>query len=146
VAAIAWLVCGAMGTRAAGVALWRFPVLAQIVIVGIAVIVGTGGLIGYWLIADHVDYLRRGYRVRWIAGDQWLYEERISHDAERSLPFIRLILGKGYAALCEVRIQSEASWDSEAPPWAKGRRAEIAQRISHCFGGDQGGQIRFVDR
>jgi hypothetical protein len=134
-----------MGVRAASAALWRFPVLAQIVIVSIAAIVGIGGLVSFWLVADHVDYLRRGYRMRWVAGDQWLYDERTSHDEERLLPCVRSILREGYPAPCAVRIPSAASWDSEAPPWAKGRRAEIAQRIAHCFGGDNSGFIHFVD-
>jgi hypothetical protein len=143
--AIAWLVCGAIGAREAVASLWQTPRLAQIVGIAIATVVGIGGLVSFWLIADHVDYLRRGYRVRWVTGSQWLYEERVSKGAERCLPCVRVILGNGYPAPSEVRIPSEASWESGAPVWAKGRRTEIVQRIAECFGSDRGGDIRFVD-
>ena len=142
---IVWLVSGGLVVWAAGAALWQFPVLAQIVIVVIASIIGLSGLVCFWIIAGHIDYLRLGYRMRRVAGDQWLYEERTSDEAERLLPCVRLVVGEGYPAACKVQIPSAAAWDSLTPSWAKGRRAEIAQRIAHCFGHDNGGQVDFVD-
>jgi len=145
--AIAWLVCGALLARAAAAAslLWRIPMLGLAVEILLCSVVGIGGLLSFWLIANHIDYLRRGYRVKWTCGNDWLYEERISATEERFLPCVRVIVGKGYPAPSEVRILSEASWDSEAPLWARGRRGEITQRIAQCFGGDRGASIRFLD-
>lgn len=109
VCVIAWLLCGAIGVRAAGAALTRFPMLAQIVIVSIATMVGTGSFVSFWLVASHVDYLRRGYRMRWVAEDQWLYEERASDDAARLLPCVRLILGR------DIRLFAQSEFRAKNP-------------------------------
>ena len=143
--AVTWLVGGAIVARTAAASLWQVPRLAQVIGFSIATIVGLGGLVAFWLIADHVDYLRRGYHVRWVAGDNWLYEERVLNGTDLCLPCIRVILGNGYPVPSEVRIPSEARWESDAPLWARGRREEITQRIARCFGGDRGAQIRFSD-
>jgi hypothetical protein len=111
----------------------------------IAAIVGIGGLLSFWIIADQVDYLRRGYRMRWVTGNDWLYEERALKGTERCLPCVRVVLGDGYPAPSEICVPGEASWETEVPPWAKGRRPEIVERIALCFGSDRGGHIRFVD-
>ena len=121
------------------------PILGLAVEFVLVAIVGIGGLIGLWLTFDQIDYLRRGYRVRRTSGDNWLYEERVSNRTMRSLPFVRTIIGEGYPAASEVRIPSETYWESEAPHWARGRRAEIGGRIAECFGADRGARIVFVD-
>ena len=139
---IVWLVFGAIGVRVAGASLWPTPKLAYVIVIVIASIIGFGGLVSLWLIAAHVRYLSRGYRVRRVIGNKWLYEERGS---ERRIPYVCVVLGDGYPADCEVRVPSEASWETEVPYWAHGRRSEIKERIALCFGSDRGAHIRFVD-
>ena len=140
--AIAWLAFGVIAVRVAGASLWPTPKLAFVVVIVISAIIGIGGLLSYWLIADHVDYRVRGYRVRCVTGNDWLYEERVSKGTERCLPCVRVVLGYGSA---EVFVPSEASWETRVPLWARGRRSEIMERIALCFGSDRGAQIRFVD-
>jgi hypothetical protein len=140
--AIAWLVFGTIGVRVAGASLWPTPKLAFVIVIIIAAIIAIGGLVSFWLIADHVDYQRRGYRVRRVVGNEWVYEER---GTESCLPYVCVVLGDGYPADCEVRVPSSASWETEVPHWAQGRRSEITERIALCFGRDRGAHIRFVD-
>ena len=142
VCAIAWLVFGVIVVRVAGASLWPTPKLAFVVVIVISTIIGIGGLVSSWLIADHVGYRMRGYRVRWVTGNEWMYEERVSTGTERCLPCVRVVLGYGSA---EVLVPSETSWETRAPLWARGRRSEIMERIALCFGSDRGAQIRFVD-
>lgn len=144
--AIAWLVFGAIGVRVAFSSLWPTPRLALVVGIVIATIVGIGGLVSFWLIADHLDYVKRGYRVRWVTGNEWMYEERASKGAERRLRYVCVVLGNGDSSTSEVRVPSVAAWEAEVPPWAKDRRSEIVERIGLCFGSDRGAHIRFVER
>jgi len=58
--AITWLACGAIGTRAVVESLWQSPRLAEVVGLVIATIVGIGGIVSFYLIVHHVDYLSRG--------------------------------------------------------------------------------------
>jgi hypothetical protein len=141
---LSWLVIGAFGVRLMASAPWR-PSLVVACMIALGALIGAGGLVGFWLIADHVDYIRIGYRVRWLRDDDYLYEERMQGGAVRSLPIVRRIVGEGYPAPSEVHLLSEASWPSDAPQWARGRRAEIADRIARCFGSEQGGEVRFAE-
>jgi len=145
--ATAWFLCGTVTACAvAAASFWsQFPLLGLTVELLLFIIVGIGGLVTFWLIANHVQYWRRGYRMRWTAGHEWLYEERVSSSTARSLPCVRMIVGKGYPAPSEVRLISEASWDLAAPLWARGRRTEITRRIAECLGSNRGADIRFVD-
>ena len=43
--------------------------------------------------------------------------------------------GNGYPAPSELRFPSEQVWDTQVPFWARGRRAEILERIVDCIGG-----------
>ena len=142
--AIAWLMFGTIGVRVAGASLWPTPTLAYVLVIVIASIVGFGSLVSFWFIAAHVRYLRRGYRVRRVIGNEWVYEERASNGAERCFPYVCVVLGEGYPAPREVRVPGETSWETVVPPWAKGRRSEIMERIALCFGSDRGAHIRFV--
>jgi hypothetical protein len=145
--ALAWVVGGVVVARAAASAsfLWQVLPLGLAVEFGLFISVGAGALVGLWSIGQHITFRRRGYRVRWTVGNEWLYEERLSSTERRSLPCVRVISGEGYPAPSDVRILPEASWEFEAPLWARGRRSEIIQRIAECFGGDRGANVRFVD-
>ena len=142
--AIAWLVCGVVAATAAVLALSEYPKVAYAVFVIIAIPVVGGGLVSFWLIADHIDFLRLGYRVRWLTGTEWLYEERVPEVGLRSILYVRVILRDGYPALSEIHLPGDTSWDADTPEWAQDRRAEIAGRIAKCHGGDRGDYVRFA--
>jgi hypothetical protein len=143
--AVAWLAAGGLGARAVAVSLVEHPMLAKLAVGLIAPIAAIGCLVAFWLIAAHIDYRRRGYRVTCVSGKDWLYEERISAREARCLPYVRVIVGAGYPAPCDIRISGEATWQTEVPSWAQRRRAEITDRIAECHGRKTGVQVRFVD-
>ena len=140
---IVWIVGGAAAAWHSGKFLAPHP-LAIAVVSLIAGITGVGGLIGYWVVADLVDFWRLGYRVKSVAGNEWLYQERRSRGSVRSFQFTCDVLGDGYPAPCEVRIPGEAMWLEVVPVWAHGRRSEITERIAHCLGAGAGGRVQFV--
>ena len=111
----------------------------------IGVAVGLGGLVSFWLICEHIEFLRRGFRVRWVKDEHWLYEERAPTGEARLLPCERVTTGDGYPAPCDVHIASAFAWNSRMPSWARNRREEILRRIALCFGAERGGAVRFVD-
>lgn len=143
---LVWLCGGERVAVLVGQALARVaPDLALGLSAAIGVIVGLGGLVSFWLISDHIEFFRRGFRMRWVKEGQWLYEERASTGEARLLPCERVTTGDGYPAPCEVRITSASAWNSRMPSWARNRRQEILQRIALCFGAEHGGAVRFVD-
>ena len=73
---IAWVACGAAVARAGVGALWQYPGLARVFLIVVAIVVAIGGLIGFWILSSHIDFWRRGYRVKWLTGNRWAYEER----------------------------------------------------------------------
>jgi len=93
-----------------------------------------GGLICVWFLKCHFDDWRRGYRVRWLSGVRWVYEERGSE--QRIVPYLREVNGRGYPEPCTIRIT-----DDDFPEWAVDRKNEIVERIAICHGIDQGGKI-----
>ena len=133
-------VVGTAGIRA----LSLHPNVAQVFIIGVAILCGLGGLCSFWLFADSVEFVTRGYRVRqlppreywrWRPGPKaWVYEEWESEGRIRRLPFVREVLADGYPAPTRVHLPGEDAWDSQAPAWARGRRAEIVKRIAECAG------------
>ena len=140
---IAWLAFGYVGTFASISFLANHPSpLAVLLVVG-WIVLGLGGLVGYWCISWHLNFKRLGYRIEWIAGDDWLYQERQSTALIESLPFGRTTLGDGYPAPCEVRIPDAEHWDRQMPAWARGRRDEIMKRIAIASGADIGGKVSF---
>jgi hypothetical protein len=142
---IAWVGVGAVVARAGVGALWQYPRFAQAFVIVVAIVVAMGGLVGFWIVAAFIHYWRRGYRVRWLTGNDWIYEERRAGGSVERLPFSREIVGDGYPAPCEVHIPSETRWELQAPQWAHGRRAEILEHIAELFGADIGGRVQFRD-
>jgi hypothetical protein len=143
--AIAWLACGGVIVRFGVGALWQYPVLwwGLLIVVGLAV--ALGGLVSFWILASHVEFRRRGYQIRWLKEDEWIYEERRSDGSVRHLPFSRTTVGEGYPAPCNVRIHDEESWERQVPLWAQGRRTEILERIADLSGANSGGRVLFRD-
>ena len=121
-----------------------YPSVAQVVVYVVAMVAAGIGLWSFWMFADAVDFVRRGYQIRqlppreywrWTPGPHpWLYEEWSADAGTRRLPFVREILADGYPAPSLVRIPAQAAWNTWAPEWARGRRAEIAERIRECAG------------
>ena len=95
---VAWVGCGAAVARAGVGALWHYPGLAQVFVMVAAAVVGIGGLVGFWIISSHIDFWRRGYRARWLTGNEWVYEERRAEGTAQCLAFSREIVGHGYPA------------------------------------------------
>jgi hypothetical protein len=141
-----WLALGTGATRAAFGALSRYPGVAYAFAIAVATITGVGGLVGYWLVAEHIDFRRLGYRVKWLNANAWAYEERSRAPEGRLLPYIREVRGRGYPELCTIRIASEVVWDREVPAWARGRRNEILDRITNCHDPSRSGAVEFVSR
>jgi hypothetical protein len=133
--AAAWLGMGAALVVAASTALAAYPVIALIAAALLALPVAFGGLVSYWAISDHLEFRSRGYRVCWVAGNEWRYEEQVDGKL-RSLVVVRKITGPGYPAPSEVRMPA-------MPEWAQGRRADVANQIGKCFGTDRGARIVF---
>lgn len=127
---------------------------ANVLFLVIATPFAAGGLVIFWQTAEEIEFWRRGYRVRqlkpreylhWSQGPkQCLYEERTRDGQIQALPFVRMILGDGYPAPCEVCLPREADWDVLMPSWARGRRKEIMTRMHQCFGAGRS-RTRFVD-
>ena len=130
-----------VGQALAGVA----PDLALGFSAALVGIVGLGGLVSFWLIAEQIEFFKRRFRMRWVKDGHWLYEERAPRGESRFLPCKRVTTGEGYPAPCEVHITSESDWTSHMPSWAWNRRQEILLRIALCFGVEHGGTVRFID-
>ena len=143
---LSYLVCAALVVKAGTEALWQYPILALIFFAVVAALAGMGGLVGFWLVANLLEYRSLGYRVRCTVENEWFYEERNTEGVEQCIPISREVLATGYPAPCAVRILSEVAWESQAPKWAQGRRAEILERIAKCFGAEQGGSVQFLDQ
>ena len=97
-----------------------------------AVLVAIAG----WLIyraATHVREARRDLRAGWRVGhagrDSMFYEERIGDKWERLPIDGEMLTGRSHHV---VYFASEKEWH-EYPPWARGRRKEIHQRIKSKF-------------
>jgi hypothetical protein len=103
------------------------------------VMAGVGLAAGMAVLRKRVDFRRRGYRVRRLGREEHVYEERGAEGEIRLLPFWREML---IGAPSEVYLPSEDRWDSQVPPWAHGRRAEIVERIAEYLGP----RDKFVDR
>jgi hypothetical protein len=80
--------------------------------------------------------MRRGYFVGSRVGAHWVYQEL--HESEvLSLELTLEYLGRGEY---ELHVPSEHDWLAGAPAWARGRRAEIIERLQSVF---KRNQIRF---
>jgi hypothetical protein len=144
-AVLVWLSLGTIAARAVVGALSRYPGVAYAVAVAVASITAIGGLVAFWLVADHIDFRRLGYRVKWLRANTWVYEERSPAPGARNLPYLREVRGRGYPEPCAVRIPAEATWEQEVPSWAHGRRSEILERIANCHGAKKGGEVEFLN-
>jgi hypothetical protein len=143
--ATTWLVCGGVVARFGVGALWQYPRLAFTFLIVVGVIVVFGGLISYWILLSHFEFRRRGYQIRWLTKDEWVYEERRADGSVECLPFSRKTAGEGYPTPCSIYVQTEKNWGRQVPQWAQGRRTEILERIADLSGANSGGRVQFSD-
>jgi hypothetical protein len=141
--AIAWLAGGCVIVPSGVGALSQYPAWARIFLIVLGLVVAFGTLISFWILMDHVEFRRRGYQIRWLTEDEWVYEERRAVGLVECLSFTRKTLGDGYPAPCRVYIQGEKSWERQVPQWAQGRRSEITERIADLSGANSGGRVEF---
>jgi hypothetical protein len=109
---MAWVGLGALIARAAYGVLEQHAITAHVLVFVTATIFAVGGLVIFWVTAEQIEFWRLGYRVRqlspkgffhWSLGPkQCVYEERAPDGQIQGLPFVRMILGDGYPAPCEV--------------------------------------------
>jgi hypothetical protein len=143
--AVAWLACGGLFVRSGVGALWQYPGLAWTMLIVVGLVVAFGSLISFWILVSHFEFRRRGYQIRWVTEDEWVYEERRADGSVECMPFSRKTIGDGYPAPCSVYIQGEDRWDRQVPQWAQGRRTEILERIADLSGANSGGRVQFSD-
>ena len=141
ICAIAWIAFGAVFVRFSPSILGKHPALFGSCLIAVSLIIAFGGLVSFWILSSHLGFRKRGYRVNWLAGDKWVYEERLIDGSVQCIPLAREIVGDGYPAPCSVYIQSEESWEKQAPLWVRNRRPEILKRIAEQFGG----RVKFYD-
>jgi hypothetical protein len=138
-AVFVWLAVLAIAMELVVNGLSQHPRLASVAVFGLLVVAAISGLVGFWLVTDHVQYRWLGYRVKWRRGNQWVYEER---RAKFGVPYVRKVRGPGYPEPCTIRIPNAVAWKTEAPAWAQTRRDEIVGRIVTCHGAQNGGDIQ----
>jgi len=151
---IAWVGLGALIEVPAASVAEHHSIISLVLLLVVAIIFATGGLIIFWMIAEQIDFWRLGYRVRqlspkgsffWSVGPkQCVYEERRRCGQVQRLSFVRIVLGDGYPAPCEVCLPGEEDWDLQMPSWAHGRRKEIMEHMDKCFGAEHS-RTRFID-
>src|ERR1051326_5131024 len=78
-----------------------------------------------WIGGEVRGSRRLSYRVKFVAGSEWLYEGRPRRGSLRSFQFPCHILADGYAAHCKVQIPGEALWLEEVPVWGHRRPREV---------------------
>ena len=84
--AVAWLGCGGLVVRYGVAALWRYEWLAWALLIVLDLVVSLGVLVSFWILMSHYAFRRRGYQVRWLTGDDWVYEERRADGSTECFP------------------------------------------------------------
>ena len=134
---VASLVLTAVGVYVTVAMLWPYPELVLwlgIVIGGLAsfgVISGLGGA------AATLRCRKRQNWVRFVGDERLWYEERAPEGPVRGLSFgcARARLGPWHVLGGDVLMPREDEWNRQVPEWARGRRAQIKERIVDAFGG-----------
>jgi hypothetical protein len=138
-AVFVWLTAVATAMVAVSSGFSQHPRLVNVTFFGFIVVAAISGLIGFWLVAEHVNYWWNGYRVKWLHGNKWVYEER----REKSgVPYERRVRGRGYPMPCTIWIMNSVAWETEAPAWSQSRRSEIVGRILTSHGAQAGADIQ----
>jgi len=75
------------------------------------------------------ELMRRGFFAGSRVGTHWVYQELHAGEV-RSLEFPLEYLGRGEY---DIRVPGEGAWSATMPEWARGRRAEILERLQTVF-------------
>jgi len=118
-----------LATRLILDAIGPHPAIAEALYWTIVLSAGLGGLIAFWFLLSRVQFLWRGYRVGFRQGRAY-YEERDASGEPRGFAFDLFPLTEGYRPRSLVRLSPLVAWDLDAPVWARGRRDDIAGRIT----------------
>lgn len=141
------------------IAVWRelidylatHPSAAKIVVGVVGALLGLEVIFAIGTIREVAEFRRRGYRVRLFRGKKYVYEELVVQANvgdrpiwRRAMSWLtterrRLPFGEPVAGAVVAEVPNEDRWDEEVPPWARGRRAEILERIAERFGGSDRG-------
>jgi len=105
------------------------PALAEVVFWALVLVGGIGGVVAFVLVLTRVEFLWRGHEIGFRDGEAY-YSERDASGGRRKLAFEWIRLTEGYRPRYVVRLPGPESWDDDTPPWAWGRRDEIADRIT----------------
>jgi len=126
---IAGIVGVGLGTRLIVEAVGPHPAVAQAVYWTIVPATGLGGLIAFSFLCSRVEFLWRGYQVRFRQGRAY-YEEPDASGERRGLAFDWCPLTEGYRPRGLVGLSPLGTWELDAQVWARGRRDDIAGRIT----------------
>jgi len=111
--------------------------LAYVAIYAIAACGSLGGFYWFAVAMSHLKDWRRGYRVRGLGANAWLYEELRGDGTVLQVRLLREVVGKGYPPPCRVIIQDRSADGSPVTI-----PTDVHQRIAECFGGHHGGHVQ----
>jgi len=123
---VASALCGTLTIVAALALILRGAVFNGLVIGAVAI------LLLRWLwraTARKRSLSRHGFHAGMRVGNHWLYEELHGEEIE-SLELPLDYAGRGEY---EIHIPGERDWVANMPEWARGRRAEIVDRLQTVF-------------
>jgi len=130
-----------------------YPTVAAALVVIVGFALGIVAIVARWAMLRRLASKRLGYRICRIAKGRYVYEESVPglgfkqpafwpevlaylgigrskpSDSNRQLPFQCTKSGVHY----NLHFHPSEQWNSLVPDWARGRRAEIVERIHGSF-------------
>jgi hypothetical protein len=129
------------------------PKLAVAIILGVGLIVGLGAVVAIGIVRERLRSRERGYQVRRLDRGRYVYEEESEEGPFQQRPVWQEVLAsfgltrprteqatrhiafqiERIGTTRTIRLPDQAKWDEQAPSWARGRRAEIIERINESL-------------